>query len=271
MIPYFARNARHVAQLLRAVDSVVPQLRCTDVLIVVDDGSSEPLHVCTAEQLSRHARSILMVRQDNAGPAAARNKGLSLARQLGATTVCLLDADVVASPGWIEAMRTAQAQRPGIYGGTTRSLSRASFIGRFHDTMGTLNGRSALEPPGTLLYSPTCNMSLPTMLGTVQAAFDEDFPCAAFEDVEFCVRVRKMSPPWYTTSVPGAIVYHDFATTIIGLWSEFFRYGQSHPLMLQKHPEYEAWLAVSQEISSDALATDGASKQGASVASHREG
>jgi glycosyltransferase involved in cell wall biosynthesis len=57
-----------------------------DEIIVVDDGSSDS----TPKILKRYARRVRVLRQDNAGPAAARNRGIEAAE---GDLVCFQDAD----------------------------------------------------------------------------------------------------------------------------------------------------------------------------------
>jgi glycosyltransferase involved in cell wall biosynthesis len=80
------------ARLVRALHSVAAQTCALDDVetLVVDDGSSDD----TAEQIAIFSAQsplhVRYVRQDNAGPAAARNHGLRLAR---GDAIAFLDAD----------------------------------------------------------------------------------------------------------------------------------------------------------------------------------
>ncbi len=98
--------------------------------------------------------------------------------------------------------------------------------GLFHDISGTLNGRK-LEEDGSILYGCTCNLSID--MATVPLYFDTKFPDAAFEDVEFCVRARKMGIPMRVNR--NAIVYHNYQGGIGGLFRQFRRYGRNEDLV----------------------------------------
>jgi glycosyltransferase involved in cell wall biosynthesis len=84
VIPTFNR----AATIVRAVESVLQQTYRPLELIVVDDGSTDG----TSEVLKAYGNAIVYVRQDNAGPAAARNRGI---RESQGDMVAFLDSDDV--------------------------------------------------------------------------------------------------------------------------------------------------------------------------------
>ncbi len=100
-----------------AVDSVRRQTLRPNAIIVVDDGSTDPVSVRILDELER-ADDITVIRQGNAGPSAARNAGIRAARTeyvtvldgddrlmptFLETTVGLLNGDdaVIAASGWL--------------------------------------------------------------------------------------------------------------------------------------------------------------------------
>ena len=83
-----------------AIDSIVAEAKPGTEIIVVDDGSKDG----TAESIEERGFSnLLVLRQDNAGPASARNFGLSHAR---GEFVAFLDADDI----WLEGKLGIQLQ-----------------------------------------------------------------------------------------------------------------------------------------------------------------
>lgn len=89
-----AHNAAlYIAQ---ALASVMAQGDCVARIIVVDDGSTDGTAACVHEFAAAHPQvRVECLQQRNAGPSAARNRGLALAR---AEFVAMLDADDVWSP-----------------------------------------------------------------------------------------------------------------------------------------------------------------------------
>lgn len=88
VIPTYNRQA-HV---LRAIDSVLSQTVPVDEIIVVDDGSTDR----TAEVIrGRYGSQVMVLRQENAGVSAARNRGIHEAR---GEWIAFLDSDDVWLP-----------------------------------------------------------------------------------------------------------------------------------------------------------------------------
>lgn len=82
-----------VGTIVRAVESVLSQDWSNLELIVVDDGSTDG----TAELLAvRYPEQVIVIRQDNRGAAAARNRGIAAAK---GEFVAFLDADDEWVPG----------------------------------------------------------------------------------------------------------------------------------------------------------------------------
>ena len=78
-----------------AIDSIIGQTYRPIEVIVVDDGSTDR----TAEIIARYADRLRAIRQPNAGPGAARNVGIGLAR---GSYIAFLDADDLWQPEKLE-------------------------------------------------------------------------------------------------------------------------------------------------------------------------
>jgi glycosyltransferase involved in cell wall biosynthesis len=108
-LSYVMPAYNRAACLTEAAESVLSQLEAGDELIVVDDGSTDD----TPERLDRlKARwtGLLRVeRQANAGPGAARNRGIELA---AGDWIGFLDSDDELLPGAVALVRAAIARDP---------------------------------------------------------------------------------------------------------------------------------------------------------------
>lgn len=125
IIPLYNKG-KHIQ---RAIDSVLAQTVPFHELIVIDDGSTDdgPLYV-----MEYANSSILLVRQENAGVSAARNKGIEKAT---GEMVAFLDADDAYAPDFLETIIRIRTNFPecGAYA-TSYSLKRgeSNSVGPFY-------------------------------------------------------------------------------------------------------------------------------------------
>jgi len=92
LIPTYNRRT----QVLRAIDSVIAQTLPVDEIIVVDDGSTDGSDETIRE---RYGPRVVLIRQENAGVSAARNRGV---REAKGDWVAFLDSDDTWLPTKIE-------------------------------------------------------------------------------------------------------------------------------------------------------------------------
>lgn len=190
LVPTHGRPAA-LARLLAALgsQSVPPG---TFEVVVVDDGSPEPLSL----DPSAHPFPLTVLRQPQAGPAAARNRGLE---HCAAPLVLILNDDAVPAPDLVEchlAAHRGAGERVAVLG-TFRlgPNALASPFVRLLDESDLLFTFSGLRH-GELhdwRYFWTCNISLP--VGAIREAggFDaERFPEALCEDVELGYRLQRL-------------------------------------------------------------------------------
>ena len=151
----------------RFVGEAVESARSQARVLVVDDGSTDP-----------HTRAVLdslpaeVLRQENAGVAAARNAGMARAET---PYLLCLDADDRLAPGAIDALRAAASERRFAYG----------WMQFFGDWSGTWK----LPPydPYRLLFRHQIGLSalIPRELFEATGGFDGEF--GEFEDWELWV------------------------------------------------------------------------------------
>ncbi|MGY1732443.1 glycosyltransferase [Geodermatophilus sp. SYSU D01045] len=119
------------------VQTLLPQLRQDDELVVVDDGSPDDTGERAERAATRDPRVRVVRLQRNAGAGAARNAGVAVSRH---AHVAFTDAGCHWGEGWLDGMRTPFAETPppdlvaGAYRVSRRSVfETASAVGCYPD------------------------------------------------------------------------------------------------------------------------------------------
>lgn len=187
-------------------------------VVVVDDGSGEPLAPVVAE-FGGLARCL---RQDNAGPAAARNAGAAAAR---AGFLAFTDDDCRPEPGWVAALLARHGGEAGrLVGGRVVNLlpdnPYAAASQSLCDFLYEWWGAEAGEMP----FFTSNNMGLSRDRFEALGGFDTSFPLAAGEDRDFGLRWRAAGGS--LAYAPGAVVGHAHALTLKGFLRQHANYGR---------------------------------------------
>lgn len=184
-------------------------------VIVVDDGSTDGTDDAVrgwlaAEQLG-HWR---LLRQENAGPAAARNAGA-----IAAISPLLLftDADCVPASDWVQAMiEPFQGANPpaavmGRYSSRQTEAAARFAQAEFEERYRLMAGRERIDLIAT--YAAAYQRTLFLEMG----GFDTGFPQANNEDVDFSYRLSHRGAQMLFA--PAAVVAHTHSTT----WGHYAR------------------------------------------------
>ncbi|WP_412069232.1 glycosyltransferase [Rubrivirga sp. IMCC43871] len=218
IVPTYDRPAR-LAACLAALARQEPPGGGLEV-IVVDDGSPSPAAVVAAP--FERQLNLRLLRQPNAGPAAARNAGAAWAA--GALLV-FTDDDCQPEPGWARTLADAHALAPDhLLGGRTlnalpdNAFSSASqlLIDYLYEYFGPESGRVPLVASN--------NLALPADAFRALGGFDETFPLAAGEDRDLCARWHEAGRPF--GHVPDAVVLHAHALGLRSFWRQHVGYGR---------------------------------------------
>ena len=173
--------------LAEAVASVMGQCDVDFELIIVDDGSTDESAACLPDLLSAFAPAqhpVRILRTDNHGPAAARNRGADAA---GAPLIAFLDSDDLWRPGKLRRQFEYMKQRPECLVSQTEEIWIRWGVrvnpGRRHLKRG---GDFFLDSLRTCLVSPSAVM-MRTGIFHELGGFDEDMRAA--EDYDLWLRL----------------------------------------------------------------------------------
>ena len=95
MLSVIVPNYNRAALIGETLDNLLRQTRAPDELIVVDDGSTDD----SVREIERFGSRVTLIRQTNAGPAAARNRGLAAS---GGALIQFFDSDDLCSLNKLE-------------------------------------------------------------------------------------------------------------------------------------------------------------------------
>lgn len=213
-------------------------------IVVVDDGSNDG----TAAFLEayRGEREITTFRQPNRGPAAARNRGVTMAT---GRRVAFLGDDTVPSPGWLAAHHRAFEVAGGgdevaVIGYTDwhRRMRVNRFL-RYINEHGAQFGYALIDDPEDVPFNffYTSNLSLGRDL-LLAEPFDLGFPYAAWEDIEVAYRLSRRG--MRLTYAPSATVQHDHPTSLARFAERQERAGYSAVVFHRLHPELGGFLGL---------------------------
>jgi len=174
---------RYIAE---AIDSALAQTLPPLEVIVVDDGSTDT----TAEVLAAYGDRIVVIRQPNQGVAAARNRGISVAR---GDTIAFLDADDIWKPRKLELQMARFNANPSL-GLVHCGLESFDESGTIETRVETTKGPAARA---LLRFEPGINPAASTIV-VPKRVVDEiggfDIRLPPSEDWDFCYRVATRYP-----------------------------------------------------------------------------
>jgi glycosyltransferase involved in cell wall biosynthesis len=213
IIPSFNRPE----QLRGCLDALVQQDVTDFEVVVVDDGSKEPLSpVC--ETFDARVRCI---RQKNAGPASARNTGAGSA---WGDFLVFTDDDCRPQPDWLRNLIVAHSGMAGrLVGGrvenglphdpyASTSQALCDFL---YDYFGAVEGKMPFFTSNNM----GCDRKGFERLG----GFDRSFGLAAAEDRDFGLRWRDQVGE--LIYAPDAVICHYHAMNLRDFWRQHSNYG----------------------------------------------
>jgi glycosyltransferase involved in cell wall biosynthesis len=188
-------------------------------VIVVDDGGVAPL-----DDVANQFHGVLtlrLLRQENAGPATARNTG---ARAAKGEFIIFTDDDCVPAPDWLEVLATRFKASPdcAIAGETSNALTQ-----NLYSTASQLLISYVIayygNASGRVRFFPASNLGFPAVRFLEVGGFNASFPTSAGEDREICDRWQQKGLRMIFE--PAAVVSHFHHLTAKTFMRQHFSYG----------------------------------------------
>jgi GT2 family glycosyltransferase len=216
--------ARDAASTLAAL---LDALRTQDVVdppevVVVDDGSADGTARLAEEAGAR------VVRQPNAGPAAARNRGWRAAR---GSIVLFTDSDCVPRRDWVRRLTGALDAAHEVAGGTYGIANPGSWLAEtVHAEIAWRHARLGEE----LEFAGSFNLAATRRALEAVGGFDEAYPAPSGEDNDLSYRLRDAG--FRIRFARDAIVDHRHPTSLRRYLREQARHGDWRVALYARHP-----------------------------------
>lgn len=230
LIPTYGRTATIARLLDRLRDQTLEPGRFE--VVVVDDGSPEPIALDAAS----YPFHLTLLRQDNAGPGAARNAGVASCR---ADWTVILNDDAVPANDLLE-RHLARSRTCG---------PKVAVLGTFRFTAEALKSPFVQVLAGSDLlfdfprlksgqfhgwgFFWTCNLGLPTQVLRENPFDGANFREAIVEDVELGYRLEKQG--WRVLHDGTLVCEHDHVLEAAGYFRRMVRLGVNMARMHAKH------------------------------------
>lgn len=208
-------------------------------IILIDDGSSDGTEAMISSLASYSPVIARYFRQENKGPAAARNVGV---RNAKGELVLFIGDDIIATPTLLEKHTETHVkyrdQNIAVLGFTTWSPEiKKTLLMNYLEESGAQFGYASIQDRYNVPYKYfyTSNISLKRQFLLENGLFDEDFPYAAWEDIELGFRLTKNGLRLILH--PEAVGYHYHAVRKKDVKRRFELSGEAASILYRKHPE----------------------------------
>lgn len=212
--------AATLPRLLAALAAQAPQRPLE--IVVVDDGSADD----TAALAERAGARVL--RQANAGPAAARNRGWRAAR---GNVVLFTDSDCVPRPDWTARLSAAVDGGYEVAGGTYGIANPGHWLAEtIQAEIAWRHARFGRE----LDFAGSYNFAATRRALEAVGGFDESYPAPSGEDNDLSYRLRDAG--FRIRFARDAVVDHHHPVSLRRYLAEQARHGEWRVVLYRRHP-----------------------------------
>jgi glycosyltransferase involved in cell wall biosynthesis len=196
-------------------------------VIVIDDGSIDS----TPKIVSKFSK-VKLIKQKNAGPASARNKGASAAK---GEFILFTDADCVPMKNWITEMISPFRENREIVGvkGSYKTLQKeitARFVQlEYEDKYTYMINDDFID------FIDTYSAGFKKSVFLEMNGYDTDFPVACAEDIELSYRLSKKG--YKMVFNHDAVVYHIHPAKLTDYLKKKYKFAYWRMLALKKNPD----------------------------------
>lgn len=211
-------------------------------IVVVDDGSTDATPQVVAAVGAPESR-LRYLRQENQGPAAARNYGT---REAKGNIILFTGDDCLPDRKLLEVHLQTHARKGdvGVIGLVAwhPELEVTPFMSFLEEGVqfGFKHIRDPEHAPFWCFYTSNCSVQKHRLEEV--GGFDTGFPAAAFEDIELAYRMQQRGLRLVYRS--AAVTYHHHATTLERYLARQRLAGQAAVVFWRKHPELSKKLGI---------------------------
>jgi GT2 family glycosyltransferase len=219
-------EAKTLEDCLRSLEQQSRQHQDLEI-IVVDDGSTD-----ATPDLVRHFPQVRLLRQEQQGPAAARNNGARAAR---GEIILFTDGDCIPLENWLEEMLQPLQQLPDLVGVKGAYVTRQkSLTARFVQLeYEDKYDRMAKFPFIDFIDTYSAGYRRENFMAV--GGFDQEFPVACAEDVELSFRLAGLG--YKMVFNPMARVIHRHPEKLWVYLGKKFKFAYWRILSLKKNPQ----------------------------------
>ena len=218
VIPTYSRP-KQLQQCLHALSELDFDRTRTEV-VVVDDGSEQDLRSVT--EPFRKIVELSLVRQENKGPAAARNVGVDCS---SGEIIAFTDDDCSPQPGWIAALvKALNNDHESIVGGRVENQLAVNRYSKASQLLVDFIYDYYALHHTEMRFFTTNNMACYADSFKETGGFSVEFPSNASEDREFCHRWQAAGKKF--CYAPEALVLHAHHLSAYTFWRQHYNYGK---------------------------------------------